>query len=156
MTSPMDPPGSATEADRSAEPARVRDRPGAIEYHRTITASEIASFTSATGDDNRVHMDLTYAVGLGLPDRVAHGILVQGLMSTACTRWCEREGLEILSYGWERVRFIKPVIVGDTITAAYALADPLDQGKKRRAVADAHNQRGELVAVGTHILYVVA
>ena len=137
------------------EQVRVRELPGAVEYHRTLSAAEFLAFAAATGDDNRGHMDHTYAEGMGMPERVAHGILVQGLMSTACTRWAERQQLRILSYGWDRVRFIRPVLLGDTISAAYALEDPNDTGRKRRAKADAWNQRGELVAVGTHVLYVV-
>lgn len=133
----------------------MRSMPGAVQYHRTVTDAEILAFTAATGDDNRAHVDEQYAHAMGLRTRVAHGILVQGLMSTACTRWAEREGLVILSYGWDRVRFVRPVLAGDTVTTAYALADPDDTGQKRRAVADAHNQDGELVAVGTHVLYVV-
>ncbi len=129
--------------------------PGAVEYHRTIGDAEIAFFAGATGDDNRVHMDANYAAEMGMSQRVAHGILIQGLMSTACTRWADLAGLRILSYGWDRVRFIRPVLLGDTITTAYAPNDPEDQGRKRMSRADAHNQRGELVAVGTHILYVL-
>ena len=139
----------------AARGVRVRDMPGAVTYHRTVSSAEISQFASATGDDNRVHMDVRYAREVGMADRVAHGILVQGLMSTACTRWCERNDLRILSYGWDQVRFVRPVLLGDTITAAYALADPADTGRKRMARADAHNQDDELVAVGTHILYVL-
>jgi acyl dehydratase len=128
---------------------------GAVEYHRTISEADVVAFAAATGDDNRVHMDREYSRSLGMAHRVAHGILIQGLMSTACTRWAERAGLNILSYGWDRVRFVKPVLLGDTITTAYALVDPEDAGRKRLARADAHNQRGELVGVGTHVLYVL-
>lgn len=134
---------------------RVREMFGAVEYHRTVSDADIASFAAATGDDNRIHMDACYAASVGMAQRVAHGILIQGLMSTACTRWAERAGLRIFSYGWDRVRYIKPVLLGDTITAAYALVDPRDAGRKRLAQADAHNQRGELVAVGTHVLCVL-
>ncbi len=145
---------------RADEPERVdqvpvREMPGAAEYHRTISDADVVAFAAATGDDNRVHMDVTYATAMGMAGRVAHGILVQGLMSTACTRWADREGLRILSYGWDRVRFVRPVLVGDTISTAYALEDLADKGRKRRARADAWNQRGELVGVGTHLLYVV-
>jgi acyl dehydratase len=129
--------------------------PGAVEYHRTITDAEIFAFAAATGDDNRVHLDAQYAGSSGLAGRIAHGILVQGLMSTACTRWAERQGLRILSGGWDRVRFIAPVFVGDTISTAYALKDPSDSGRRRMAAADAWNQRGEMVAVGTHVLHVI-
>lgn len=143
-----------------ARPARaahlpVRDLPGAAEYHRTVTDAEVLAFAAATGDDNRAHTDEAYARAMGLPGRVAHGILVQGLMSTACTRWAEREGLVILSSGWDGVRFVAPVHVGDTVSCAYALVDPDETGRRRTARADAHNQHGELVAVGRHVLYVL-
>lgn len=136
-------------------PPRVNAMPGFAEYHRTVGGPELLSFTAATGDDNRIHHDATYAQAAGMADRIAHGILIQGLMSTACTRWAEREGVRILSGGWDRVRFLRPVIVGDTISSAYALEDPQDTGRRRRAFADAWNQRGELVAVGTHLLHII-
>ena len=138
-----------------ARPPRVNTLPGFLEYHRTVGGPELLAFTAATGDDNRIHHDVTYAQAVGMPDRIAHGILVQGIMSTACTRWAERERLRILSGGWDRVRFLRTVIVGDTISAAYALEDPTDSGRRRRALADAWNQRGELVAVGVHLLHVL-
>lgn len=134
---------------------RVRELPGAAEYHRTVDVAMVLSFTAATGDDNRIHLDRPFAESAGFADRIAHGILIQGLMSTACTRWAEREGLTILSGGWDRVRFIKPVIVGDTISTGYALLDPEDHGRRRLARADAWNQRGELVGLGVHVLYVL-
>ena len=143
-----------TTNDRSTT-TPVRELEGAVEYHRTIGDAEIAGFAAVTGDDNRVHMDLPYAEGMGMSERVAHGILVQGLMSTACTRWADQRGLRILSYGWDRVRFIKPVLRGDTISTAYAVVEEEEGGRKRIARADAHNQRGEIVAVGTHIMYVL-
>lgn len=140
------------------DPARnipVSTLPGAESYHRTVTSAELLMFAAATGDDNRVHLDEVYARGLDLPGQIAHGILVQGLMSTACTRWADRRGLRILSGGWDRVRFLRPVVVGDTVSASYALEDAEDVGRRRRALADAWNSRGELVAVGIHVLHVL-
>ncbi len=134
---------------------RVSDLPGAMEYHRTISIADLHAFCAATGDDNRIHLDISYAHAAGLAERIAHGTLIQGLMSTACTRWAQREGLTILSGGWDRVRFIRPALIGDTISVAYALQDPTDQGKRRLATADAWNDRGELVGIGTHILHVL-
>jgi 3-hydroxybutyryl-CoA dehydratase len=126
-----------------------------IEIHRTVTEADVTQFAGITGDLNRIHLDEIYARSTRVGGRVAHGVYVQGLMATACTAWADRAGLSIVSYGWDRVRFIRPVLIGDTITAAYAMNDPDADGQKRVARADAHNQRGELVAVGTHILYVL-
>ena len=82
-----------------------------------------------------------------------------GLMSAACTAYAKREKLRILSYGSEGVRFIEPVRIGDTITPAYLPTDEpasaAGKGWKRSAMAEAHNQRGQLVSVGRHILYLI-
>jgi acyl dehydratase len=57
-----------------------------------------------------------------------------------------------VSLGYDKIRFLGPVFIGDTITLTYTVTeiDPV----KRRSYSDikAVNQRGELVAVGRHIL----
>ena len=54
----------------------VRELPGAVEYHRTISAAELLAFAAATGDDNRVHMDQTYAEGMGMRDLLIELLLL--------------------------------------------------------------------------------
>ena len=132
----------------------VKDLPGAARFAKTVTEGDVYQFAGLSGDLHPVHIDAQYAEGQPVGQRIAHGVILIGLMSTACTTWALREGIEIVSYGWDNVRFIKPVFFGDTITTSYAMnPDRPAEGKKHFAVADAHNQRGELVGVGEHILY---
>lgn len=137
--------------------APAAERPLAATFSKTIGESDVAGFAGISGDLNPVHIDETYARAAGMPGRIAHGVLVLGLMSTACSLYAQREGLQILSYGWEHVRFIHPVALGDTITTAYAPfdGDPSgpQTGLKQEFDAEARNQRGEVVAVGRHIMY---
>ena len=57
-----------------------------------------------------------------------------------------------VSLGYDKVRFLGPVFIGDTVTLTYTITevDPL----KRRSRSDIKmvNQKGELVGVAQHIL----
>jgi len=57
-----------------------------------------------------------------------------------------------VALGYERVRFLGPVVIGDTVTPTYTIAeiDPT----KRQSVAEikAMKQKGDLVGVARHIL----
>jgi acyl dehydratase len=61
-----------------------------------------------------------------------------------------------VSLGYDRIRFIAPVFIGDTLTVAYTIA-LLDEGRQRSA-ADilVTNQAGKTVTVAQHILKWVA
>jgi acyl dehydratase len=89
--------------------------------------------------------------------RVVHGVLVVGLMATASTMLVdkfERRDADEQSYsvGYDRIRFIKPVFIGDTITVTYTIAE-IDWAKRRsRSKIEAHNQDGEIVAAAQHLI----
>lgn len=133
----------------------VRDLPGAAQFTKTISESDVYQFAGLSGDMHPVHINAAYASAQPVGQRIAHGVILIGLMSSACTIWAIREGLDIVSYGWDGIRFIKPVFFGDTITTSFA-KDPESEpsGEKRYSLADAYNQHGELVGVGRHTAYV--
>lgn len=133
----------------------VRGMPGAVEYSKTVSEADVYLFAGLSGDFSPVHVNAQYAAAQPIGERVAHGVLLMGLMSAAATLWAAKEGLDILSYGYDRVRFIAPVRFGDTVTVAYAHdhADP--GGRKMFSRIDAHNQHGEIVGAATHILWLM-
>jgi 3-hydroxybutyryl-CoA dehydratase len=151
----------STEADRvtrkhvleSRRGDALADRPDAIQFSKTITETDVYLFAGVTGDFSPVHLNAEYAARAQIGERVAHGVLVIGLMSAVSSLWCARENIDALSYGYEHVRFIKPVRFGDTITVTYAREDELPEEKKILARVEAHNQRGEIVAAAQHILW---
>ena len=82
-----------------------------------------------------------------------------GYMSTASTMAIAqtRESDETpVSLGYDRIRYIKPVFLGDTITVHYEITS-IDE-ERRRSVADIKitNQDDELTTVAQHILKWVA
>ena len=89
--------------------------------------------------------------------RMAHGAMMVGFMSTTSTMVAERAGREgapesPVSLGYERIRFLAPVFIGDTITVNYKIVK-IDL-EKRRAVSDVTivNDTGDIVTIGQHIL----
>lgn len=132
----------------------VRDRPDATTFSKTISESDVYAFAGITGDFYPVHIDATYAAKQPVGERVAHGVLLMGLMSTTAARWMLSQSIDGLSYGYEGVRFIRPVRFGDTVTVAYAKESQTEDGRKIFAKVEAHNQHDELVGVAQHIVWV--
>jgi acyl dehydratase len=86
---------------------------------------------------------------------MAHGALMVGFMSTVSTMAIAhtRDAEETpVSVGYDKVRFLKPVFLGDTITVNYTIAEIELERKRSYADIEIYNQDGELVAVGKHIL----
>ena len=54
--------------------------------------------------------------------------------------------------GYDKVRFLKPVFWGDTITIRYTFTEFDQEGKRSYADIEVTNQDGLLIAVSRHIL----
>ena len=89
--------------------------------------------------------------------RIAHGALLIGFMSTTSTLMIEKSGGASpeetpVSLGYDRIRFLAPVFIGDTITVTYRIAEVDPARRRSRSEIEVANQDGTLVAVGQHIL----
>jgi len=130
-------------------PLQVGD---AVSFSKTVGESDVYLFAGITGDfsPNHVNEEIMKATTYGR--RVAHGVLSLGFASTTSTLMIERTGMTAVSYGYDRVRFMGPVLVGDTITATYTIAEIDKEAAKTYADIEVANQRGELCTVARHIL----
>ena len=131
-----------------------------VSFSKTVSESDVYLFAGITGDLAPNHVDEEYMKRSGYGRRIAHGALIVGFMSTASSLAIAKSrngGDETpVSLGYDRIRFLAPVYLGDTIKVAYEIVD-IDQ-ERRRSVADIRvvNQAEELVAVAQHILKWVA
>ncbi|MDQ3225856.1 MAG: MaoC family dehydratase N-terminal domain-containing protein [Chloroflexota bacterium] len=125
-----------------------------VEFAKTVSESDIYLFAGITGDFSPNHVNAEYMKSTPYGGIIAHGVLIVGFMSTCSTRVLEHatSSRPAVSYGYDRIRFVKPVQVGDTITVAYEIVAEDVAEAKTTATVTASNQRGELVAVATHIL----
>ncbi len=73
-----------------------------------------------------------------------------GLVATNC--------VNAFSYGYDKLRFIKPVFIGDTITCKVTISDKRGHKRPGHGIVVEHldvmNQRGEVVLVADHLLLV--
>ena len=122
-------------------------------YGRTITETDIVIHAGHTGDFFPHHMDAEHMKSTPFGQRIAHGTMTFaiGIGLTAG----EINPLAF-TYGYERLRFPKPVFIGDTIHTVLTIAaldlDPKrpDHGRITEQVR-VINQRDEVVLACDHI-----
>lgn len=126
-------------------------------FTRTITERDLLLTAEITGDHDPLHVDETYAATTAYGRRIAHGALVLGLLSSTASTIAHRaiangaEGVPV-SLGYDRVRFLRPVFIGDTLTARYVVETTDDGAGRSESACEVVNQAGETCLVARHIL----
>jgi acyl dehydratase len=128
-----------------------------VSFRKTVSESDVYGFAGITGDFAPNHVDEEFMRGTAYGKRIAHGALMVGFMSRASSMIVERcpEVCEThfpVSAGYDRVRFVGPVYIGDTITVTYTITGV--EEAKLRTLASVHvgTPGIETVAVATHIM----
>jgi len=127
---------------RNFEDFRVGDR---AEFRKTIGAEDLERFAEVTGDRHPAHLDPDYARGTRFGAPVAHGMLTASLLSTANALLLGIPGAISVE---QTIRFLRPVFVGDTITATSEVVEILPAQRRLRCRTTCTNQRGEVVVSG--------
>ncbi|MGE0849966.1 MAG: MaoC family dehydratase [Hyphomicrobiaceae bacterium] len=128
-----------------------------VSFAKTVGESDIYLFAGITGDFAVNHVNEQYMARSKYGRRIAHGALLIGFASTCSTMMIEKcqgtSGDETpVSLGYDKVRFLGPVFIGDTLTLTYTITE-VDLAKRRsRSDLKVVNQRGDLVGVAQHIL----
>ena len=73
----------------------------------TINRELLKAYADASGDQNPIHQNEEFALSVGLPNVIAHGMLTMALVGKYVTDWAGGSS-NVTHYG---ARFIKPVIV---------------------------------------------
>jgi acyl dehydratase len=96
---------------------------------RTITQADIVNFAGVSGDFHPAAIDATFArERFGFDRMMAHGILV--LSAAMGLSWLMKQNTRNQTYGFDRVRFISPVLAGDTIHVVGTVMEASDYPKK--------------------------
>ena len=126
-------------------------------FSKTITEADLVLFSGITGDFDPIHVDEEYARASAFGRRIVHGGLVMGLLSTTASMMSRRSaerGSKVVSVslGYDRVRFLRPVFINDTLTARYTVEELDAAAARSRSRAEVVNQSGELCLAATHIM----
>ncbi|SER47046.1 Acyl dehydratase [Faunimonas pinastri] len=121
---------------------------------RTITETDFVVHAGHTGDFFPHHMDAEFMKTQPFGQRIAHGTMTFaiGIGLTA-----SEINPHAFTYGYERLRFPKPVFIGDTIHTVLTVSAVEDDPKRPnhgRIVETCRvmNQRGEVVMACDHVL----
>ncbi|WP_020520497.1 MaoC family dehydratase [Catelliglobosispora koreensis] len=74
-----------------------------------ITRADLVRYAGASGDFNPIHWNERFALSVGLPGVIAHGMFTMALAGQAVAAWAGG-GDKVLDFG---VRFTRPVLVPD-------------------------------------------
>ena len=126
-------------------------------FAKTITEADLVLFAGLTGDFDPIHVNEHYAARTPFGRRIAHGALVMGLLSTTASMMSRRSAERgaagtSVSLGYDRIRFLKPVFIGDTLTARYTIEEVDITAGRTRSRVEVVNQAGETCLAGTHIM----
>lgn len=127
-----------------------------ISTGRTVTEADVVLHAGQTGDFYPHHMDAEWCKTQDFKQRIAHGTLI---FSVAVGQTAGEINPEAFSYGYDRLRFIRPVFIGDTITARCTVKEKRDDAKRPHLgvvveLVESLNQRGETVLAAEHLLLV--
>lgn len=117
-------------------------------YSKTIGEEDVQRFADLSGDRHPLHLDDAYAGATRFGRRVAHGMLTASLLSTANALVLQQPGAISVE---QSLRFLRPVFIGDTITARSEVVEVLSAARRLRCRTTCTNQHGELVIVGEAI-----
>ncbi len=115
---------------------------------RTVTEADIVNFAGFTGDWHEIHTNVSYAEKTMFGERIAHGMLVLTLGSALGLRlgYVVTPKSFIAFYGMDKVRFINPVKIGDTLRVEIEILGADAKDDKRGIItseARIKNQRDE-------------
>ena len=116
---------------------------------RTITEAHIVNYAGITGDMNPIHVDAEYAKQSMFGERVAHGMLVAGLISAVLGT--QLPGPNSIYLGQD-IKFTAPVKIGDTVKVVVTVTEKRDDKRIIKLRTTASNQRGEVVIDGNAVM----
>jgi acyl dehydratase len=119
---------------------------------RKITAADIDLHAEESGDYFPHHMDAEWCKTQPFKKRMAHGTLV---LTVAIGLTADVINEVSMTYGFDRIRFVKPVFIDDTIYVTTKIKEKKDHKKPGFGLVteqvETFNQNNELVMVCEHI-----
>jgi 3-hydroxybutyryl-CoA dehydratase len=113
---------------------------------KTISECDVYLFAGITGDLNPAHTDEVSASKTVFKGRIAHGMLSAGLISAVLGMKLPGPGTIYLG---QELRFMKPVHIGDTVTAQCTVSKIIPEKNRVELETVCRNQNNDIVTTGT-------
>jgi acyl dehydratase len=128
-------------AVRAVADASVGDTLGPVTIR--VTREALVAYANASGDQNPIHQDESFARSVGLPDVIAHGMWTMGAAGSVVEAWAG-DGGRVVEFG---TRFTKPVVVpasGGEVEVS-GVVKSVDEDTRRATVELTASSGGEKV-----------
>jgi len=124
---------------------------------RTITEADIVNFAGLSGDWDPLYMDAVFAEKNMFGERIAHGMLIFNIGQGKWTKYFNKPNKPRTGFAGhlrDKVTFLYPVKIGDTIRCRYRTADTrISRSRPGAGIITTEsqviNQRGEVVQEAT-------
>jgi 3-hydroxybutyryl-CoA dehydratase len=118
-------------------------------FQKTISETDVYLFAGITGDLNPAHINEVEASQTMFKGRIAHGMLVSGLISTVLGMYLPGPGTIYLG---QELKFLAPVKIGDTIKAEAEVIEMISEKNRIKLKTCCYNQDGKIVIEGTALV----
>jgi acyl dehydratase len=115
----------------------------------TISAQDVLQFADVTGDHEPIHVDDEFARSTPYGKRLVHGVFLLGLMADRLLL-CDRVAPNV-SYGYDKIRFLRPVPVDSTVLLASRVLEVREERREVVVEETCSLEDGTLAAVAHHI-----
>ena len=116
---------------------------------RTITEADIVNFAGLSGDFVELHTNEEFAKAGPFGRRIAHGLLILSISSGLMVQMGQTTDTVVAFYGIDRLRFVRPTFIGDTVRVEKKVIDRQEKEKGGVVTFETSvlNQNGEPVLV---------
>ena len=122
----------------------------AATFTKTITETDVILWVGLTGDLNPIHIDKEYSKTTRFGDVIVPGVMVLGLISNTITMATFGN-----VYANQSIKFLKPVYIGDTITATATIVEKIEAKHLVKLETKCVNQKDELIMIGEGMEYIL-
>jgi acyl dehydratase len=140
--------------DLGTQKARIKDMVKDIDVGHTasfttqITDQMVQQFADLSGDRNPIHLDDEYASKSRFKQRIAHGMIVGGLISRALVDGIGHGGI----YLGQTLKFVNPVFINDVVTVTIKITGIRKEKGIATVETNAYKANGDIVVKGEAII----
>ncbi|NUN05116.1 MAG: MaoC family dehydratase [Bdellovibrio sp.] len=113
-----------------------------------VTDKMVQQFAELSGDRNPIHLDDEYAGKSRFKRRIAHGMIVGGLISRALVDGIGLGGI----YLGQSLKFVNPVFIDDNVTVTIKITGLRKEKGIATVETNAYKENGDIVVKGEAVI----
>lgn len=122
-------------------------------FLKTVTEEDNRAFAELSGDYNPIHFDDKVARTLGFPEAISNGFVTESRIAGALVETFGSEKTIVIALE-KNTRFLKPVFMGDNITAEVEVVGRIEAMQALKIAACCVNQNYDRVATATMVILI--